>query len=148
MKRNLAVFIAGYVFAIGLGVSGMTDANKVIGFLNLGGAWDPSLAFVMVGAIGMHISVYRLILKREAPLAASDFHIPQTQVIDRPLILGASIFGVGWGLGGFCPGPAVVSTSSLGTPAIVFTACMVSGMLLHRTLQGASVPSNRLANLR
>ena len=137
MKRNLAVFIAGYVFAIGLGVSGMTDANKVIGFLNLGGAWDPSLAFVMVGAIGMHISVYRLILKREAPLAASDFHIPQTQVIDRPLILGASIFGVGWGLGGFCPGPAVTNLVRLQAETFAFVGVMVLGMLTAQKVFGA-----------
>ena len=134
MNRLFAAFLAGLVFAIGLGLSGMTDANKVIGFLNLAGEWDPSLAFVMVGAIAVHLSLYRLILKRKSPLFADRFHIPTRQDIDPKLVGGGALFGVGWGLGGFCPGPGLVSATGLGSAAAVFVGCMIAGMLLHRLL--------------
>ena len=126
--RNLSLFAAGLLFALGLGVSGMTDANKVIGFLNVAGAWDPSLAFVMVGAIGVHLATYRLILKRPSPIFADLFLIPTITDINPRLLGGAALFGVGWGLGGFCPGPAVVSTVGMGASALIFSAAMLLGM--------------------
>ena len=132
MTRLFAAFVGGFVFALGLGISGMTDANKVIGFLNLAGDWDPSLAFVMVGAIGVHLSLYRLILRRQSPLFADRFHIPTRRDISPSLVGGAALFGVGWGLGGFCPGPGLVSLAGFGSSAVVFVVFMLSGMALQR----------------
>jgi uncharacterized protein len=133
-KRLLPSFFAGLVFAIGLGVSGMTDANKVIGFLNVMGAWDPSLAFVMAGAIGVHLTLYHLILRRRSPLFAEQFRLPTRREVDARLIGGAAVFGVGWALGGYCPGPALVSLPRHSTMAMVFVGSMLVGMLLHKFL--------------
>jgi uncharacterized membrane protein YedE/YeeE len=138
MNQLLSAFIGGLVFALGLGVSGMTDANKVIGFLNLAGDWDPSLAFVMVGAIGVHLIFYRLILRRKSPLFDDAFHIPTRRDITPKLVGGAALFGVGWGLGGFCPGPGLVSLAGFGSSAGVFVACMLGGMVLQKALHRAS----------
>ena len=134
MTEKLLVFIAGAVFAIGLGISGMTDANKVINFLNPLGQWDPSLAFVMVGAIGAHMTTRGLILKREQPMFAAEFSTIASTVIDKRLLVGAGLFGAGWGLGGFCPGPGVVSAVALGTEALVFVGAMLGGMLMFQLL--------------
>lgn len=132
MTRSIAVFFGGLAFALGLGVSGMTDANKVIGFLNLAGDWDPSLAFVMVGGIGVHLILYRLILRRQSPLFGDRFHIPTRRDISPQLIGGSALFGVGWGLGGFCPGPGLVSLTGFGLEAAVFVAFMLGGMLMQK----------------
>ena len=131
MNRLIAAFIGGLIFAVGLGISGMTDANKVIGFLDLAGSWDPSLAFVMVGAIGVHIAVFRLILRRETPLFADGFHVPTRRDITPQLIGGSAIFGIGWGLGGFCPGPGLVSMTGFGESALLFVGAMLAGMVIH-----------------
>jgi uncharacterized membrane protein YedE/YeeE len=140
MSRLISALISGLVFALGLGVAGMTDANKVIGFLNLAGEWDPSLAFVMVGAVGVHVLLYRLILRRQSPLFVDRFHLPTRRDIDPQLVLGSGLFGVGWGLGGICPGPALVSLMGLGSSAGLFVLFMVGGMLAHRVV---SVPGRR-----
>jgi uncharacterized protein len=132
LNRLIAAFIGGLVFALGLGVSGMTNANKVIGFLNLAGDWDPSLAFVMLGAIGVHLALYRLILRRQSPLFSKQFHIPTRRDINLPLVVGAAIFGVGWGLGGFCPGPGLVSLAGGSPPAAIFVIFMLAGMALQK----------------
>jgi uncharacterized membrane protein YedE/YeeE len=134
MSRLIAAFLGGLVFALGLGVSGMTDANKVIAFLNLAGDWDPSLAFVMVSAIGVHLLLYRLILRRQSPLFSDRFHIPTRRDINPRLVGGAALFGIGWGLGGFCPGPGLVSLMSFGSAAGVFVVFMLGGMLVHKLL--------------
>lgn len=132
MSRLISAFVGGLVFAVGLGVSGMTDANKVIGFLNLAGEWDPSLAFVMVGAIGVHLTLYRLILRHQSPLFGDTFHIPTRRDINPQLVGGAALFGVGWGLGGFCPGPGLVSLAGLGSSAAMFVVFMFVGMMAHK----------------
>ena len=129
MKALLAIFSAGFVFALGLGLSGMTNADNVIGFLNLSGNWNPSLAFVMVGAIGVHFALLRPILKRESPVCDSIFRLPARKDIDARLLGGSALFGVGWGLGGFCPGPGIVSFVSGSPAALVFVAAMVVGMI-------------------
>jgi len=134
MSRLIASFVGGLVFALGLGVSGMTDANKVIGFLNLAGDWDPSLAFVMVGAIGVHLLLYRSILKRKSPLFADCFHVPTRRDINPKLVGGSALFGMGWGLGGFCPGPGLVSLMGYGSAPAVFVVFMLGGMLVHKLL--------------
>jgi uncharacterized membrane protein YedE/YeeE len=139
MKANISALLTGFIFAVGLGISGMTDANKVIAFLDLAGNWDPSLALVMVGAIGTHLVLMRLILRRQSPLFAGAFGLPTHQDIDKKLIVGAGLFGIGWGLGGFCPGPAMVSSASLAPEAMIFTAAMVAGMVAHGALKKAKV---------
>lgn len=139
MSRLFSAFLAGLIFAIGLGLSGMTDANKVIGFLNLAGDWDPSLAFVMVGAIGTHLMFYRFIIQRKSPIFGDRFHIPVRREVDSRLVCGAAVFGAGWGLGGFCPGPGLVSVAGFGAAAAVFVACMIAGMLSHRVIHRTSM---------
>jgi uncharacterized membrane protein YedE/YeeE len=133
MSAKISVFASGLILAIGLGVSGMTNADKVIGFLNVAGDWDPSLAFVMVGAIAVHLVFFHLIVRRESPLFASHFGIPNRKDIDKRLVVGSALFGVGWGLGGFCPGPGIVSSVSFGQEALVFLSTMAAGMwAFHR----------------
>lgn len=134
MNPLFSAFSAGLLFALGLGVSGMTNADKVIGFLNLAGDWDPSLAFVMVGAIGVHLLLYRTILKRKGPLFADRFHIPTRRDINPRLVGGAALFGIGWGLGGTCPGPGLISLMSGDSVSGVFVLFMVAGMLTHKLL--------------
>jgi uncharacterized protein len=129
--KSLVSFISGVIFALGLGISGMTRPPKVIAFLDFAGHWDPSLAFVMVGAIAVYFVAYRLIRQRSAPVLADKFSVPQRSDIDWNLIAGAAMFGAGWGLGGFCPGPALTSLAS-GAPAVmIFVFAMVAGMYLE-----------------
>ena len=135
MNRFVAAFIGGLIFALGLGVSGMTNANKVIGFLNLAGKWDPSLAFVMLGAIGVHLLFYRVIVRRTSPLFSEDFHIPSRRDMTPKLIIGAALFGAGWGTGGFCPGPGLVSVTGFGLDAFVFVSFMLVGMIFQKVVQ-------------
>ena len=125
---NLAThFIAGFIFAIGLVVGGMTQPSKIIAFLDVSGDWDPSLGFVMVGAIGVHALTYRLIMKRPTPLFAREFYVPRRNDIDARLLVGAALFGVGWGLGGYCPGPALVAAGGGVPDALVFLAATMVG---------------------
>jgi hypothetical protein len=133
MRSRFFAFVAGALFAIGLAVAGMVKPAKVVGFLDLFGAWDASLAFVMMGAIGVHFVAKRLIQRRGAPLFEEKFHLPTRKDIDKRLILGAAVFGVGWGLGGLCPGPGLVSAASGLLPAIVFVVSMTVGSITqHR----------------
>ncbi len=137
MKANLAAFGAGSLFAVGLAISGMTKPSKVIGFLDFAGAWDASLAFVMVGAIAVHLVAHRLIRRRAAPLFDAGFHLPTRKDIDLRLVLGAALFGVGWGLGGFCPGPGLVAAAGGVASALVFVGGMTAGMLLEHAIARA-----------
>jgi uncharacterized protein len=138
MKRLLVSFALGIVFALGLGISGMTRPVKVIGFLDFAGKWDASLAFVMISAIAVYFTAYRLIGKRSTPLLAEKFSVPGRKDIDLNLIVGAAIFGAGWGLGGFCPGPAITSLASETTPVAVFVVAMAAGIYLHSMVTGLS----------
>lgn len=125
----------GALFAVGLLLSGMASPAKVVGFLDVtGGAWDPSLAFVMAGAIAVHAPLARLIRARRAPLLARTFHTPPASRIDRRLLAGAAIFGVGWGLSGYCPGPALVGLATLATPVVAFVGAMLAGIALTRVI--------------
>lgn len=124
--------LAGLIFGGGLIVSGMTRPDKVQGFLDVTGAWDPSLAFVMIGAIAVHFLLFRLILRRRSPLFDKRFHLPTRTDLDPKLVAGAAIFGVGWGLGGICPGPALVDLGSGVGAAAVFVVAMALGMTLQR----------------
>lgn len=132
MRQNFLAFILGGVFALGLGLSGMTLPSKVIGFLDLAGDWDASLALVMLGAVLVYSVGYRLVRQRAKPLFAERFWLPIKREVDAPLLVGAGIFGVGWGLAGYCPGPAIVTAASLNSEAITFVLAMLLGMFGHR----------------
>lgn len=125
---KLLSFGCGVLFALGLGLSGMTQPGKVTGFLDFTGVWDPSLAFVMAGAILIYSIGYRVALKRGKPVLAECYQIPSPAKCDRRLLLGAALFGVGWGLAGFCPGPALVSLVTLRWDVFVFVLAMIGGM--------------------
>ena len=137
MSRNLRIaasLAAGVVFGVGLIVSGMTDPAKVRNFLDLAGLWDPSLAFVMGGAVVVAFIGYRLAFASGAPLFAERFSLPTSTQIDLRLVAGAALFGIGWGLAGFCPGPALASVYSGGASAWIFVAAMLTGMWAVRRL--------------
>lgn len=130
--RFAIVFSLGGLFALGLVLSGMTMPQKVVGFLDILGDWDPSLAFVMVGAIGVHALLYPLITRRNSPVLEDQFQIPSRKDLDPSLLLGAALFGIGWGIGGFCPGPGIVSASSGQSSGLVFAGSMLLGMFLFK----------------
>jgi uncharacterized membrane protein YedE/YeeE len=127
----LAAFAAGLVFGIGLIVSGMTDPAKVIGFLDVAGPWDPSLAFVMAGAILVGFFAFSVARRRTRTFFGGALELPSRRDIDARLIAGSGVFGVGWGLAGFCPGPALVAFGAGYDQAVVFVLAMLAGMLLH-----------------
>lgn len=133
MKSNVAA-VSGFLFGAGLVVARMTDPAKVQGFLDFTGSWDPSLMFVMVGAIAVHLVLYRLIVRRRSPLFTATFQIPKRKDIDVRLIAGAALFGVGWGLSGVCPGPGLVDAGSGSAYALVFVIAMSLGIVFERRL--------------
>jgi uncharacterized membrane protein YedE/YeeE len=134
-RQMLVAFVSGLVFTIGLGIAGMTNPAKVLAFLDMfGGEWDPSLAFVMGGAMLVYIPAYQLLKGRDAPKFADRFHWPTAEDIDMKLVVGSALFGIGWGLGGLCPGPAVATVITGAPPLLVYAAAMVVGMLAHRAL--------------
>lgn len=132
MKKRLSALLAGVLFGVGLAVAGMTQPSKVLGFLDVSGKWDPSLGLVMVGAIAVHVVGYRLARGRLAPVFDDRFHLPARRDVDPRLVIGALLFGAGWGLGGFCPGPALASAGAGAFPAILFVGAMLAGMLIER----------------
>ena len=138
-------FLAGLVFGVGLVVSGMSDPAKVLNFLDVLGAWDPSLAFVMGGASATAFVGYRLAWRRAAPVALEAFDLPGTRGIDRPLLVGAALFGLGWGVGGFCPGPAWTALPLLAPGTLAFLPAMLAGLWIGRTLRDTGALSPRRA---
>ena len=136
--RLLTALIIGMIFGTGIAVSGMINPAKVLNFFDLAGTWDPSLAFVMAGALAVAIPGYRLTLARPAPAFENRFQLPDTRVIDRRLVLGSATFGVGWGIAGFCPGGALPAIGT-GDPAVfLFLAALIGGLLIARVLQARS----------
>jgi uncharacterized protein len=127
----IVALFSGALFGLGLAVSGMMNPAKVIGFLDLAGEWDPTLAFVMGGALLVTIPAFRLILGRQRPILAGDFALPAESTLDARLLGGAALFGVGWGLSGFCPGPAVAALVTGLAPVVAFVAAMMAGMALY-----------------
>jgi len=123
--------LAGLVFGLGLLVSGMADPQKVLGFLDLAGAWDPSLALVMGGAIALGLPGFALARRRSRSLLGAPMQLPARQTIDAPLLFGSALFGIGWGLAGYCPGPALVGTAAGLGSAAIFSMAMLAGMLLY-----------------
>jgi uncharacterized membrane protein YedE/YeeE len=128
MRLIAVAFVAGIVFAVGLGLSGMTDPNKVVGFLDVASAWDPSLGFVMAGAIAVHVGAAQWALRARKPLWSGTFAPLGPSGVDTPLVVGATLFGLGWGISGFCPGPALVDLVAPSTSLLVFVASMIAGM--------------------
>ena len=131
----LSAFLVGLLFGVGLIVSAMTDPGKVIGFLDITGSWDPSLAFVMAGAIVVGFFAFRSAQRRTRTLLRSPMQLPQRRDIDARVIVGSVAFGVGWGLAGFCPGPALVSLGSGQDKAAVFVAAMLFGMFVYTVVE-------------
>lgn len=132
--RILAALGLGLIFGIGLSLSGMLDPARVRGFLDVTGAWDPSLMFVLGGAVAVSAIGYQIARRLAKPALAPDFEIPRNRRIDRRLIAGSALFGIGWGLSGFCPGPAVAALSTGALPVAVFVATMLIGMTAHRAV--------------
>ena len=132
MVRNIVALAAGIVFGLGLAVSQMTNPEKVLSFLDVAGAWDPSLAFVMGGAVIVSMVMFRLVLKRPQPVFGHKFYLPTRESIDTRLVGGAAVFGIGWGLVGLCPGPAISSLAFGQTESFVFVAAMLVGSVAAR----------------
>jgi uncharacterized protein len=126
--------ISGVLFGIGLAISGMSNPAKVLNFLDVFGTWDPSLAFVMTGALIVTATGYRLAWRQPKPVMAETFDLPLSQHIDARLLTGAAAFGIGWGLSGFCPGPALTSLTLLAPGTLVFVPTMLAGMWIARSL--------------
>ncbi|QGY03236.1 YeeE/YedE family protein [Methylobacterium mesophilicum SR1.6/6] len=139
MAKTASAFAVGLLFGLGLLVSGMADPAKVLAFLDVTGRWDPSLALVMAGAVAVSAAGYRLARRRGRPVLAPTLDVPARRDLDRRLIAGAAIFGLGWGLAGLCPGPALTILTVAPAEAATFVAAMVAGMLLFRL-----VPTARL----
>lgn len=131
----VTIFMAGLVFGVGLIVSGMTNPAKVIGFLDLAGNWDPSLAFVMGGAIFVGFFAFRIAGHRTKTWLGTEMNLPTARHIDRRLVLGGLLFGIGWGVAGYCPGPALTSLLSGGVKPVVFVLAMLGGMAVFELLE-------------
>lgn len=136
MKKEIVALVSGFIFSIGLGISGMTQPQNVIGFLDLQN-WNPQLLFVMLGAVLTHAILYRIIRKRNTPMFDSVWHITTKKEINAKLIIGSAVFGIGWGIGGFCPGPAITSLVSFELNVYIFVISMLVGMYVSLKSSGA-----------
>lgn len=139
MKHRVTEFLVGLLFGVGLIVAGMTDPSKVLGFLDLAGTWDPSLAFVMGGGILVGLGAFATAKKRTTTFFGGAMHLPTSTVFDKRLIGGGLLFGAGWGLAGFCPGPAIVSLGAGQPKAAVFVAAMLAGMAVFEMVERMQV---------
>jgi uncharacterized membrane protein YedE/YeeE len=135
MKTYLIALLSGILFGAGLALSHMIDPNKVLNFLDVTGHWDPSLLFVMIGAVSVAMIAFRFILKRSAPLWSASFQLPQKKSLDMQLISGAAIFGIGWGMSGYCPGPSVTGLSLFSLESVIMVLAIYLGFFVaHRLL--------------
>ncbi|MGB3243977.1 MAG: DUF6691 family protein [Sulfitobacter sp.] len=135
--RLIFSYLIGLVFGVGISLSGMANPAKVLNFFDIAGAWDPSLAFVMGGAVIVTFIGYRFVLKRPAPFVDSTFQLPTRRDLDLPLIGGSAFFGVGWGIAGFCPGGALPALGTGRSEVIIFVAALVAGIFIAKALQAA-----------
>jgi uncharacterized protein len=135
MRHRIAEFAVGLVFGLGLVISGMTDPGKVMGFLDVAGLWDPSLAFVMGGAVAVSFLAFAVARRRATAFLGGALHLPASRGIDRRLVAGSLLFGVGWGMAGFCPGPAIVSVGAGEPKAIAFVGAMLAGMAVFEWIE-------------
>ncbi len=134
MKINSVALLAGIFFGLGLALSQMIDPNKVLNFLDVSGNWDPSLGFVMMGALMVTMVTFRFILKRATPVFESGFHVSKQTIINKPLIVGAAVFGIGWGMTGYCPGPAVASLGLFSMEGVLMVVAIYAGFFAERYL--------------
>ena len=130
-----ASLLAGLIFGLGLIISGMANPDKVLGFLDLAGSWDPSLAFVMAGAIAVGLIAFTVARQRTVSLLGAEMKLPTARTLDRRLLVGSALFGIGWGIAGFCPGPALVALGGGQVKALIFVAAMLAGMGLFEWLE-------------
>ena len=147
LARGAVALASGSLFGIGLTLAGMTRVEKVRGFLDFTGRWDPSLAFVMGGAVLVHALAWRLVARRPRPVFAPRYELTPLRAVDARLVAGAAVFGVGWGLGGFCPGPAVVSLAGGAPAAGAFVAAMLAGFVVAGAVRRAK-PAEALEGAR
>ncbi|GGA57008.1 DUF6691 family protein [Pelagibacterium lentulum] len=146
MQRILTAAIIGLIFGAGIAISGMINPAKVLNFFDFAGTWDPSLAFVMGGALAVTALGYRFVLKRPAPLFDKSFHLPTSRKMDVPLLGGAAVFGIGWGITGFCPGGAIPALGLGETDAFIFVGAMLGGIALARLVRHAFAKRAATAN--
>ncbi|MEZ4660617.1 MAG: DUF6691 family protein [Caldilineaceae bacterium] len=140
MQKVIAI-LAGIIFGLGLSISQMIDRGRVLGFLDAAGTWDPTLIFVLGGAVGVTVITFRFILPRSKPLFAPKFYLPTSFHIDRDLILGSALFGVGWGISGYCPGPAIASLALGSGNALIFMGALIVGSYLAGKVPAPSQPT-------
>ena len=133
--RSLILFAAGLIFGMGLYLSGMTQPSKVQGFLDIFGHWDPSLAFVMAGAIAVGFLAFSVVKRRSRTFLGDELRLPPIGKVDKPLVVGSFIFGVGWGLSGVCPGPAIFNVGLFDLTAVIFVVSMAAGMAMNRPIR-------------
>ncbi|MBY6155499.1 YeeE/YedE family protein [Vannielia litorea] len=138
MKKHFLIYLIGLTFGLGISISGMANPAKVINFFDFAGTWDPSLAFVMGGAVTVAFIGYRLVFRREAPIWGNSFSLPGTRQIDARLIGGSLVFGIGWGIAGFCPGGALPALGTGRSEVFIFVVALVAGILLAKALQKTS----------
>lgn len=134
LKQNLIALVTGILFGFGLGLSQMIDRERVLGFLDVTGQWDPTLLFVLGGAVGVTLITFRFVLPRSKPWWADKFYLPTRKDIDKPLLLGAAIFGIGWGISGYCPGPGITAFVTSSWNPLLFMLAFLAGSLLQNII--------------
>ncbi|MFE4106046.1 DUF6691 family protein [Almyronema epifaneia] len=134
MKQNLLAFVSGMIFGLGLGWSQMIDRDRVLNFLDITGTWDPTLLLVLVGAVAVTVVAFRFVLQLPHPLLAEKFHLPTRLDVDWSLVSGAALFGVGWGIAGYCPGPGIVALVLGSWNPVIFMAALLAGSLANKKL--------------
>ena len=143
--RFLITYAIGLIFGFGIILGGMANPAKVLNFFDIAGTWDPSLAFVMGGALCVTALGYRFVLRRPAPRLADVFHLPAVRAVDTPLIAGSAAFGIGWGIAGFCPGGALPAIGTLDPAVLTFTAALIAGIVVAKIIKAKSPPVGRIA---
>ncbi len=142
MARGIASLVSGLLFGAGLAISGMTHPQKVLGFLDIAGRWDPSLLFVLCGAVGVTLIAFRFVLRRSTPVFDDRFQIVRGERIDAPLLIGSALFGIGWGIAGYCPGPAIALVAAPNRELLLFLPALLTGVAMQialRSRQGRTV---------
>jgi uncharacterized membrane protein YedE/YeeE len=138
VTTNAVAFVVGVTFALGLGIGGMTQPARVLAFLDVAGGWDPTLAFVMLGAVAVYAAAFPIVMRRGRPILGGAFALPSRRDVDGRLVGGARVFGIGWGLAGLCPGPGLTALASGEPRALLFVAAMTTGIFVHRLIERAS----------
>ncbi len=142
MKQKLIALLSGLIFGFGLSLSQMIDRDRVLGFLDVSGDWDPTLLFVLGGAVSITIITFRFVLRLPRPIFSSKFYLPTRKDIDLPLILGAAIFGIGWGIAGYCPGPGITALVLGIANPVLFVIAFIIGSLIYQWYAGLSAKSD------